>query len=315
MSERDMRALLKLIGDRVGLSYQDIVAWLESVNSITEIEQRILSGRLPLVGAQDAALRLAADVHEGYVTAGKQASGWLDTKVSSLVRFDTAAPTVVARARANQLELVQGFQEEQWKVAQQISQRAIQESATLGTNPRRVAQDFRAAIGLTANQEQWVANYRRALEQGEYLRATGYELGSGQADRTLRSYADKEKQLTPAQIDDFVARYRDNAITYRAETIARTEALRNTHDGADDAMKQAVQRGDVRGDELLVEWHAGPATLDARESHQTMDGVTVRFGEDFVLPDDTRMSGPGDPRGGAKNNASCRCTKSVRIAL
>lgn len=317
MSERDMRALLRLIGERIGLSYTDIVQWLESVNSITEIEDRILRGGYTnaLVGTQDAALRLAADIQAQYVTAGQQASQWLDTRVDALVRFDTASPAVVARARSNQLELVQGFLLEQNQVARQIAQRAVVESATLGTNPRRVAQDFRAAIGLTAAQEEWVSGYRRALENGEYLRATGYELSSGQADRTLRSYADKDKTLTPAQIDDFVARYRENAITYRAETIARTEALRNAHDGADDAMKQAVARGDVKADELLVEWHAGPATPNAREQHQAMDGVTVKFGQDFVLPDGTRMTGPGDPRGGAKHNASCRCTKSTRIDL
>lgn len=312
-----MRQLLKLIGERIGLSYQDVVQWLESVNSLAEIEQRILRNDYAgaLVGTQDAALRLAADIQHGYVTAGQQAAGWLDTKVSALVRFDTASPQVVARARANQLELVQGFLLEQNQVTRQIAQRAIVESATLGTNPRRVAQDFRSAIGLTAAQEEWVSGYRRALENGEYLRATGYELSSGQADRTLRSYADKEKQLTPAQIEDFVARYRENTITYRAETIARTEALRNAHDGADDAMKQAVARGDVKADELLVEWHAGPAMLGAREAHQAMDGATVKFGEDFVLSDGTRMSGPGDPRGGAKHNANCRCTKSTRLDL
>ncbi len=315
MSERDMRALLRLIGERIGLSYADIVQWLESVNSLTEIEDRIIRGGYgnALVGAQDAALRLAADVHEGYVTAGQQAASWLDTKVDALVRFDTASPAVVARAKANQLELVQGFLAEQNQVTRQIAQRAITESATLGTNPRRVAQDFRAAIGLTAAQEQWVSGYRRALENGEYLRATQYELSNGQADRTLRSYADKDKQLTPAQIEDFVARYRDNALTYRAETIARTEALRNAHEGADDAIRQAVDRGDVDAKELVKEWHAGPATASAREQHQAMDGVTVKFGELFTLPDGTRMPHPGV--GPVAHVANCRCTFSTRINL
>lgn len=310
-----MRALLKLIGERIGLSYADIVAWLESVNSITEIEQRILSGRLPIMGAQDAALRLAADVHEGYVTAGKQASQWLDTKVDALVRFDTANPQVVARAHTNQLDLVQGFQQEQWKVAQQISQRAIQESATLGTNPRRVAQDFRAAIGLTADQEQWVASYRRALETGDYLGATQRELSSGHADRTLRRLARDDSQLTPAQIDDYVDRYRQNALTYRSETIARTEALRNANAGADDAIRQAISRGDVEAKDLVKEWHAGPATLGARDSHQAMNGVRVGVDDLFVLPSGVRMKYPGDPSAPASETANCRCTYSTSFAL
>lgn len=309
-----MRSLLRLIAQRIGLSYDDVVSWLRETNSISEIEQRIISGGYAraLVGMDQAAARLATDIQAQYVHAAQRATDWLDGKVpDKLIRFDTASPQIVARARANQLELVQGFDLEQNQITRQIARRAIAESATHGYNPRRIAQDFRDSLGLTASQEQWVANYRRALEQGDYLRATGYELGSGQADRTLRRLDRDDGQLTPAQVDDFTERMRQNAITYRATTIARTEALRNAHDGIDDAMRQAVARGDIQADQLDVEWHAGPATQNARDSHQAMDGVKVSFGEDFVLADGTRMSGPGDKRGGAKNNASCRCTKSL----
>lgn len=309
-----MRQLLRLIAQRIGLSYDDVVAWLRDQNSLAAIEERILrSGYASaIVGVDQAAGKIAADIQAQYVAAGQRAAEWLDAKVPDrLVRFDAASPQIVARARMNQLELVQGFGLEQNQIARQITRRAIIESSTLGTNPRRVAQDFRDSIGLTAQQTEWVANYRRALEQGDYLRATGYELSSGQADRTLRRLDRDDGRLTPAQVDDFVERYRQNAITYRAETIARTEALRNAHDGVDDAMRQAITRGDVRADQLEATWHAGPATQDARPDHQAMDDVSVPVGQDFVLPDGTRMSGPGDKRGGAKHTANCRCTKSV----
>jgi len=309
-----MRALLRLIGQRIGLSYDDVVSWLREQNSLAAIEERLLRAGYgaAIVGVDQAAARLASDIHGEYLHAAREATDWLDGKVTDrLIRFDVASPQIVTRARANQLDLVQGFELEQNQIAQQVARRAIAESATHGINPRRIAQDFRDSIGLTAQQEHWVANYRRALESGEYLRATGYELGSGQADRTLRRLARDSEVLTPAQVDDFVERYRQNAITYRAETIARTEALRNAHDGVDDAFRQAITRGDVQADQLDVEWHAGPATSDARPDHQAMDGKRVRFGEDFVFPDGVRMSGPGDPRGGAKHNANCRCTKSV----
>lgn len=316
MSERSMRRLLKLIARRVGLSYRDVTDWLREQNSLADIEERIIAGDYQ--GAvrrlDDGAARIAADIHENYVTAARAESEWLDSKLpEKLVRFDLESPEIVARARANKLELVRGWQEERWKVTQQIAQRAMIEGAQGGINPRRVAQDFRDSIGLTTTQEGWVANYRRALEQGDYIRATGYELSSGQADRTLRSYADRGKVLSPAQVDDFVERYRQNAITYRAETIARTEALRNANEGSRDSIAQAVRRGDIEADQLVTEWHAGPATSNARDEHQEMDGKRVRFGEDFVLPDGTRMSGPGDPRGGAKHTANCRCTSSMAL--
>ncbi|HVH39240.1 MAG TPA: hypothetical protein VM764_04375 [Gemmatimonadaceae bacterium] len=313
-----MRSLLTLIAQRVGLSYEDVVAWLREENSVAAIEERILRGDYAraITGVDAAAGKIAADIQAQYVAAGQRAADWLDGKVSDkLIRFDTATPQVVQRARANQLELVQGFTLERNQIARQITQRALVESAAQGVNPRRIAQDFRDSIGLTPNQEQWVANYRRALESGEYLRATGYELSSGQADRTLRRLDRDGGSLTPAQIDDYVERYRTNALTYRAETIARTEALRNAHEGADDAMRQAISRGDVEADALVKEWHAGPATTDAREQHQAMDGVRVKFGEDFVLPDGVRMSSPGDVRGGPAHTANCRCTSSTAFDL
>lgn len=313
-----MRSLLTLIAQRVGLSYEDVVAWLREENSVAAIEERILRGDYfnAITGIDAAAGKIASDIQAQYVAAGQRAADWLDGKVSDkLIRFDTATPQVVARARANQLELVQGFTLERNQIARQITQRALVESATQGVNPRRIAQDFRDSIGLTPAQETWVANYRRALESGEYLRATGYELSSGQADRTLRRLDRDGGSLTPAQIDDYVERYRANALTYRSETIARTEALRNAHEGADDAMRQAISRGDVEADALVKEWHAGPATEDARQDHQALDGARVKFGEDFILSDGTRMTGPGDPRGGAKHNANCRCTSSTSFDL
>lgn len=318
MSERDARKLLNLIAQRVGLSYEDVVAWLDDQNSLPAIEERILRGDYTraVVGVQDAALKFAADVQAGYLTAAQTQTEWLDARVDNrILRFDTASPQVVARARSNQLELVQGFLLEQNQIARQVTQRALQESATVGTNPRRIAQDFKTAIGLTAQQEEWVAGYRRALERGDYLAATERELSSGQADRTLRSYADRGKVLTPAQIDDFVLRYRSNAIAYRAETIARTEALRNANAGAEDAIQQAIQRGDVDAKDLVKEWHAGPATSGARDSHQAMNGTQVGFGDVFVLASGVRMRYPGDPSAPASETANCRCTYSTAFAL
>lgn len=317
MSERDMRKLLQLIARRVGLGYSDVVSWLREQNTVEAIEQRILRGDYggAVANLDAGALKIAGELHESYVTSGQTMAEWLDGKVKDkLIRFDAADPNVVARARSNQLELVTGFRDEQNKITQQITQQAIIESSTLGTNPRRIAMDFRDSIGLTAQQSGWVTNYRRSLEQGDYARATGYELSSGQADRTLRRLARDGGALTPVQIDDFTERYRQNAITMRATTIARTEALANAHDGVDDAIQQAIRRGDLEAEQLDKEWHSRGASSHARPDHQKMDGVRVKVGEDFELPDGTLMSRPGDRRGGAKHNANCGCTSSTSFA-
>jgi hypothetical protein len=101
----------------------------------------------------------------------------------------------------------------------------------------------------------------------------------------------------------------------RANTIAVTESAGAVAAGADDAIRQAVERGDVEAGVLEVTWHARNAGPRARPDHQEMDGQVVPFGEDFTLPDGTKMARPHDPRGGAKHNANCGCTSSVSMRL
>lgn len=312
-----MRKLVAALARRFGLSWVDVMDWLQSAdagNNLDAIEQRVRSGQWDRIIANldDAALRIAAEGQRDYITAANAESDWLDGKVpGALVRFEPDESAVVRRARANKLELVRGFREEANQVTRQIVQRAMIEGAQGGINPRQVARDFRDSIGLTAYQEGIVANYRRALESKDYSRALGYELSDGNADRTVRTAMRDDRALTPAQVDSMTEKYRRNMLRMRAETIARTEGARNAEDGSSDAMRQAIERGNVDAEDLVVTWHAGPRTRDARDDHQALDGVSVKFGETFRLADGTRMSGPGDPRGGAKHNANCRCTKST----
>lgn len=314
-----MRRLLELIERTLGKEWLDLDDWIRDQNQISDIEERIRAGdwRGAVGKIEDAALKFAAEIHASYVQSGRTAAAWLDEQLQTadrLVRFDEANERAVDRARRNQLELVRGFTEEREQVTRQIVQRAMVEGAEGGINPRQVARDFRDSIGLTPDQEQIVANYRRELERGDWAAALGRELTNGNNDRTVRRLQRDGGRLTAAQVDAMVENYRSNWVGYRAETIARTEAMHNAHEGAAEAMQQAVDDGVVEATDLLVEWHAGPRTRNAREQHQAMDGKTVRHGEDFILPDGTRMRYPGDRRGGAKHNANCRCAYSTTIA-
>jgi len=315
-----MRRLKALLEKRLGLSWADITEWLREQNSVEEIERRLATGQWgELVQGVDAAgKKLADDLHQAYVVAGQTQAEWLDRQerlADTLARFDTGQAAVVDRQRQSEVKLVGAITEESRTVVRQI----LVDGRLAGEHPRdmarRLAPVVRDSIGLTPSQEKWVSNYRRALEQGDYARALGYELSSGNADRTVQSAQSRGKALSPARISEMVDAYRRNAIAYRAETIARTEAQGAAEAGAQDALRQAVDRGNVKAEELIVMWHAGPGTADAREMHQAMDEKTVRFGEDFILPDGTAMRGPHDSRGGARHNASCRCTSSTTIDL
>nr|MDQ3070083.1 phage head morphogenesis protein [Acidobacteriota bacterium] len=187
------------------------------------------------------------------------------------------------------------------------------EGRQTGVNPRVMAQRIRDSIGLVPSQEKALANYRLSLESGDWSRALGYQLSDGRSDRTIARFRRDGGALSTAQIDSMVERYRVNALSYRAETIARTEAMTAANSGASDAMEQAVSRGDVKAEELITTWHAGPRTKDSRDSHAALDGTSIKFGELFVLANGTRMRRPGD--GPVAEVANCRCTISTTFRL
>ncbi len=84
----------------------------------------------------------------------------------------------------------------------------------------------------------------------------------------------------------------------RAKRIARTEV----HMISNFATQKAVES--IRVD-MEKEW---VSFIDerTRASHIPMNGVRVPNNEDFIVGA-TRMSYPGDPKGGAKNVINCRC--------
>jgi hypothetical protein len=307
-----MQKLLDLVEKHLGTEWLGVTDWLRDTNSLDDIESRIRAGDWSgaVQQIQDAALRFAAETHSQYVRSAETASKWLDDQpatADSLIRFDVTQPAVIQRARDNQLEKVYGFLDDQNQIARQITQRALADGTAASLNPREIAQQFRDAIGLAPIQEQWLANYRRSLESGDYTRALGYELSSGHSDRTIAAAQDAGRTLTQDQIDLAVERFRQNALTYRAETIARTETLRNVHEGVRDSFEQAVSRGDVDADQLVKEWiHAG-GEREPRASHLALDGTQVGFRDTFDVGG-VRMQFPGDSSAPVSETANCRCT-------
>ncbi len=314
MSEREMRVLIAKLERQLGMEWARIVEWIRESNPVDAIENRLrergIAGDL-VQETMAAAERFAAMVNEAAATSGKTAARWLDGKVTdSLVSYNNTNTRATSQAQQNRYQLVREISDEQRAVVR----RAVSTGTARGDNPRLIARDIRESIGLTETQAGHVTSYRRALESGDFDNALGRALSDGRSDRTIRRIRSEGGALTPEQIDGMTESYRKNYVAFRAETIARTESLRAANEGTRELFKQAVERGDLLGAELVTAWHAGPATMHARDSHQAMDGVTVPFGQEFALPDGTRMTGPGDARGGAENNANCRCTTSTTYA-
>lgn len=307
-----MARLLAIIEKSLGASWLDISEWLRNENDLDVIEARLVAGNLAGVIAEieAAAKRFAASVDDAFDLAGKREAAWLDKQLpKKLITFDRSNVRAIRIAEQNKLELVQGIVEDQRTVIRNVLVEGAQ-----GTNPRVLARRLRDSIGLTPKQEAHVTSYRRALESQDYSNALGRELRDARSDRSLRAAMENDTALSQVQIDRMVERYRKNYVAFRAETIARTEGLPVLHQATEEAVRQAIDLGQVTPDRLEKGWNAGPVTKFSREDHLAMeDRPPIPFLDDFVLPDGTHMAHPGDRRGGAKHNARCRCNRSVRM--
>lgn len=315
MSERDMAALLDLVERHLGTEWLGVIDWLRDQNSIDAIEAALQRHDYAAVlqAVDDAALKFAAETHASYVHSAQTAATWLDNQpatADSLVRFDQTDPAVIQAARQNQLEWVRDMTVE----TRQVVRQAITDGTQRGAHPLEIARDVRDSIGLTAQQEAAVRSYRRALESQDYSNALSRELSSGHSDRTIAAAQEQGRALAQPQIDLAVERYRASQVKARAETIARTESLRNVHSGVEQAFAQAIARGDIDADSVVKEWHHAGGGRYSRPDHVALDGVTVKWGETFDVGG-VPMRFPGDPSVNAPEQiVNCRCTYSHTLA-
>lgn len=313
VSERDMQTLLDLVEKHLGAEWQGVVDFLRQQNGLDAIEERLNSGdtRGVIQAIDDAAFKFAAETNAAYVHAAQTEAAWLNEQLpQALVRFDTNNVAAVEAAKQNQLEWVTGMRQETRDVVHHV----IIDGHERGANPREVARDIRDSVGLTENQAAAVRSYRDALEAQDWSNALGRQLSSGHSDRTIAAARNADKDLTGQQIDLAVERYRSAQVAARAETIARTEMLKNVHAGVSAAFEQAISRGDVDADQIEKTWHHALRGRYSRPDHEAVDSTTVSYADTFDVGG-VAMRYPGDPSAPAEQVVNCRCTVSHRLAL
>lgn len=190
----------------------------------------------------------------------------------------------------------------------------IQAGTTEGRNPRDVARDVKEQIGLTRRQAAAVRNYRRMLESGDSA-ALQRALRDKRFDSTVLRAARGEKTLSRDQINAMVTRYRQRYLKYRAQTIARTEAIRGLNVGNWLAWHQAADEGTIDRKSIKRKW---VYTHDrrTRHEHRAIPGLNpngVTMDQPFRTPLGPLMY-PGDPNGTAANTINCRCTQIIRYS-
>jgi hypothetical protein len=279
---------------------------------------------------QEALQRVAPGTISPAVNA---ASSW-SPKIMQF-QFDSLNPQVTEAVRRQAADLVV-------QITQQTKD-AIKEEVRLGMlrgeNPRETARAIRQTIGLTAQQQQAVANFRQELMTfherekagawnlgGSISRAPGgaqtYAIGPDgkpldqitarrlrdfRYDSVLQSAMNTGKPLTQAQIDKMVAAYQRKYLRHRSEVIARTESLRAANIGAHQTWRQAIDQKLIQEHWLKRFWILG------RDERTCLTCRGVRnanqegraFDEPFITPSGERIRFP-------PLHPNCRCMIVVK---
>lgn len=287
-------------------------AWdtLRKTGSLAELSEALQSGG---VGGVLAYLRdiepvLAAELvpvlEDAILASGRAVVEILPAGAQTGVyNFTLTQPQAAAYVRQYTFELIREISTETVEAVRL----AVQSGILAGRNPRSIARDFRASIGLTAAREETVQRYRAALESGDIAYATGLSIND---KRMIAAITDGK--LRQAQIDDFVNRARLRYVAQRTEVISRTESLRAISIGQDQSIQQGQLLG-VMSDRLGKEWvYRNDART--REAHRDVPGMNgqIPYNQPFATPLGPLMF-PRDPAGTAANTIQCRCR--MRIVL
>lgn len=268
--------------------------------AIAALEQATVAQSMASVGASVT----------GVVISAGQAAARLVTKPDAVeFVFGVTNPKTVTYLQNYEYNLIREMTAETQRAVGAV----VMDGVKNGTNPIDIARNVRGLIGLTTRQSQAVLNYRRALENRE-ANALTRALRDKRFDATVARALQNNTPLSKEQIDKMVNRYRDRWLKYRAETIARTEAMRGVNSGGMLAWQQAIDDGKVTAAQVVRFW---VFTHDdrTRPNHRRIPGMNekgVAWGEPYKTPDGPLMY-PGDPAGTPENTINCRCTQIIRF--
>lgn len=301
------RKLLEAINNiRDSVKLGQVAALLEAGASTKDI--------FAALGLTAADARLAAVIDTlgtAYRTAGITALTAAAAGVGGgprvLVRFDSVSPGAVEYLRDRSASLVTAITQDTVKTIQDT----LASMYGSGASPMAAARQLRDSIGLTAQQQQAVANYRAALQSYDYS-ALARNL-SGNDERSIRA-AFRARSLTPQRVNELVARYADRLLRYRTQVIAQTESFRAMNAANHEAWQQAIDGGQVDPSTIRRFW---VSTNDShtRESHREIPVLNdggVAYDEPFKSPLGPIMY-PGDPNASPSNSINCRCSVIIRF--
>lgn len=312
---------------------QDIVDRAILSEMIAAIETNDLERLYKATGFTPAAISPIIDAVERiYKDAAETTVGGFPTRIRTpegglaVFRFDMRNPRVETDIRQESSNLIALLTNE----ARDNIREILTQGMINGSNPRATALDIigridpvtkkriGGVIGLTNNQTNWVKNVNRYLEtlDKKYLQL---DLRDKRFDSVVKKAIDSGKPLSAADVSRITTAYKNRALKYRGETIARTETIQFLNRGEFMANQELIEEGLVTSNIMTKEWDD---TGDKKVRHEHRE-LAKKYGKNNGIPLDQpfeTLSGiklmyPGDSSlgAGASSIANCRCRLNVRV--
>ena len=260
---------------------------------------------------QNGLVPVGAAFSEAVLTAGRAAAAAI-RGIRSLgnieVAFRLTNPRTMEFLNRYEMGLIRQMTDESLANVRRV----ITGGVDSGRNPRDIARDVRAHIGLTRRQSQIVQNYRANLQSLD-ARALGRELRDRRYDKTVQRAIAAGEPLKPEKIEQLVQAYERRWLKHRAETIARTEALRALNIGNHEGWSQAAESGQFPEDKIVRKWvfTHDSRTRDWHRNIPALNPGGVGLKEPFKS-DLGPILHPGDPSAPPANTINCRCMCIIR---
>lgn len=199
----------------------------------------------------------------------------------------------------------------------------LQEGMITGANPRSTALDIigyidpstgrrtGGIVGLSGPQEQWLRNAQTELSSTSEAALNNYlnrTMRDKRFDAQVMKAIETGKPIPPDIQTKMLARYNDNLLRLRGETIARTESISTLNQSQLESMMQAKDSGTVQ--DVRKIWDSAGDDGRTRESHLELDGTVMKIKEPFISPATGKgLMYPGDTSQGAEgeDTINCRC--------
>lgn len=229
---------------------------------------------VPMGAWIDVQAELRAELQAELLDSGRRVKLPPIQKATINYKFDDARPEAAAWASKEAGVLIQDITQDQLNFVRDVVSRAEMGEFT-PVEAARVFRQMEDGMGLTVQQSEWVENFRQQRITEGMSRGLSYEAAEVQSRKGT-------------------ARYADRIYRYRTETIARTEIMRASNEGRNQAWAQGIEGGWIRPD-TLKKWSV---EKDGREC-----SICRPLGDLDPIPINASF-----PQGDPPVHPNCRCT-------